>query len=283
MIPVRVFQQFTELDLISGGRAEIMAGRGSFVESFPLFGYDLDDYDDLYAEKLELLLALRSVMQPVNWSGRLRAPLREHDRLPPPAPGPAAGVGRGRRLARFGHPRRLARPAADARDHRRPARTVRARWSSSTGAPPSDAGPRRRALAAAGDQHPRVRRRDLAGRRQGLRRPVSGDDEQESVASAAGPRRAAAEYDALRSPRGAVAAGSPERVAEKILFEHGALRTTRRYVGQMSVGAVAHGDVMRSIELFGTEGRARSCATRSPAARRAASVDDVPAMAPVSA
>ena len=54
--PVRVFQEFAELDLLSGGRAEIMAGRGSFIESFPLFGYDLDDYDDLFAEKLELLL-----------------------------------------------------------------------------------------------------------------------------------------------------------------------------------------------------------------------------------
>src|SRR5579875_2550067 len=58
--PVRVFEQFAELDLISAGRAEIMAGRGSFVESFPLFGYDLDDYDELYAEKLELLLAIRA-------------------------------------------------------------------------------------------------------------------------------------------------------------------------------------------------------------------------------
>src|SRR5579872_6106218 len=58
--PVRVFQQFAELDLISGGRAEIMAGRGSFIESFPLFGYDLDDYDELFAEKLDLLLALRA-------------------------------------------------------------------------------------------------------------------------------------------------------------------------------------------------------------------------------
>src|SRR5206468_13011389 len=54
--PVRVFQQFAEIDLLSGGRAEIMAGRGSFIESFPLFGQDLDDYDDLYAEKLDLLL-----------------------------------------------------------------------------------------------------------------------------------------------------------------------------------------------------------------------------------
>src|SRR5438270_3197981 len=68
--PVRVFQQFAELDLLSGGRAEIMAGRGSFIESFPLFGYDLDDYDELYAEKLDLLLAIRD-QERVTWSGAL--------------------------------------------------------------------------------------------------------------------------------------------------------------------------------------------------------------------
>src|SRR3954451_24364836 len=70
--PVRVFQQFAEIDLISNGRAEIMAGRASFTESFPLFGKDLDDYDDLYLEKLELLLALRDG-NPVTWSGTFRA------------------------------------------------------------------------------------------------------------------------------------------------------------------------------------------------------------------
>src|SRR6202012_713448 len=72
--PVRVFQDFATLDLISGGRAEIMAGRGSFIESFPLFGLDLDDYDELYAEKLELLLALRAG-NPVTWSGKHRPAL----------------------------------------------------------------------------------------------------------------------------------------------------------------------------------------------------------------
>src|SRR4051812_15387791 len=72
--PVRVFQDFATLDLLSGGRAEIMAGRGSFIESFPLFGYDLDDYDELFADKLDLLLALRE-REHVTWSGRHRPAL----------------------------------------------------------------------------------------------------------------------------------------------------------------------------------------------------------------
>ena len=72
--PVRVFQDFATLDLLSGGRAEIMAGRGSFTESFPLFGYDLDDYDELFDEKLKLLLALREDER-ITWSGRHRSPL----------------------------------------------------------------------------------------------------------------------------------------------------------------------------------------------------------------
>src|ERR1700716_3635037 len=73
--PVRVFQDFPHVDLLSGGRAEIMAGRGSFIESFPLFGYDLDDYDELFAEKLELLIAIRD-NERITWEGRLRAPLK---------------------------------------------------------------------------------------------------------------------------------------------------------------------------------------------------------------
>src|SRR5579859_7568457 len=72
--PVRVFQAFATLDLLSGGRAEIMAGRGSFIESFPLFGYDLNDYDALFAEKLDLLLALRETER-ITWTGAHRPPL----------------------------------------------------------------------------------------------------------------------------------------------------------------------------------------------------------------
>src|SRR5664279_5714064 len=72
--PVRVFQDFATVDLLSGGRAEIMAGRGSFIESFPLFGYDLKDYDSLFADKLDLLLKIRAG-EKVTWSGKHRAPL----------------------------------------------------------------------------------------------------------------------------------------------------------------------------------------------------------------
>ena len=81
--PVRVFQEFATLDLLSGGRAEIMAGRGSFIESFPLFGYDLADYDELFAEKLELLLKLRE-SERVTWSGKHRAPLEDAGVYPRP-------------------------------------------------------------------------------------------------------------------------------------------------------------------------------------------------------
>ena len=81
--PVRVFQDFATLDLLSNGRAEIMAGRGSFIESFPLFGYDLKDYDNLFSEKLDLLLSLRA-SERVTWSGVHRPPLRDFGVYPRP-------------------------------------------------------------------------------------------------------------------------------------------------------------------------------------------------------
>src|SRR5437660_2527076 len=102
--PVRVFQQFAELDLLSRGRAEIMAGRGSFIESFPLFGYDLDDYDELFAEKLDLLLEIRDAEQ-VTWSGRLRPPLRDAGIYPRPLQEPLPVW-----VAVGGTPRSVARP-----------------------------------------------------------------------------------------------------------------------------------------------------------------------------
>jgi probable LLM family oxidoreductase len=93
--PVRVFQQFATIDLISNGRAEIIVGRGSFIESYPLFGFDLDHYDELFAEKLDLLLALRDQTH-VTWQGQHRAPLTGQGVYPRPARNPLTvrlGVG----------------------------------------------------------------------------------------------------------------------------------------------------------------------------------------------
>ena len=249
--PVRVFQQFAELDLISGGRAEIMAGRGSFIESFPLFGYDLDDYDELYAEKLDLLLAIRE-SERVTWSGRLprgRPALHEAGIYPRPVQNPLpvwvavggtpqsvvrAGVlGLPLTLAIIGgQPERFAplvalfRRAAIQAGHDAAvlplAINTHAFVAETSQAADS-------AFAA-----PYLAMMNKIGRERGW--PPSGREE----------------YAALRSPRGAVAAGSPEEVAEKILFEH-ELFGNSRYIAQMSVGAVAHHDVLRSIELFGTE------------------------------
>ncbi len=246
--PVRVFQQFAELDLISGGRAEIMAGRGSFTESFPLFGYDLDDYDALFAEKLELLLKIRESVR-VTWSGDHRAPLNDAGVWPRPVQDPlpvwVAVGGTPQSVVRAGA---LGLPLTLAIIGGQPERFVPLvelyrRAFEAAGHDPSQATVAINTHAFVGDTETAansafatryLQMMNRIGRERGW--PPSGRPE----------------YDALRSPRGALAVGSPEQVTEKILFEH-ELFGHQRYVGQMSVGAVAHKDVMRSIELFGTE------------------------------
>jgi probable LLM family oxidoreductase len=246
--PVRVFQAFAEVDLLSGGRAEIMAGRGSFIESFPLFGYDLEDYDELFAEKLDLLLKIRDG-NPVSWSGRLRAPLEHAGVWPRPVQDPlpvwvavggspesvvrAGTLGLPLTVAIIGgQPERfvplveLYREAARRAGHDPEQTRVAINTHAFVGATSAE--------ADAAFATPYLAMMNRIGRERGW--PPSGK----------------AEYEALRSPRGAVAAGSPEEVAEKILFEH-ELFGHQRYVGQMSVGAVEHRDVLRSMELFGTE------------------------------
>jgi len=246
--PVRVFEEFAELDLISGGRAEIMAGRGSFIESFPLFGYDLEDYDDLFAEKLELLLAIREG-NPVNWSGAHRAPLREAHAYPRPMQEPLpvwVAVGGSPdsvvRAARLGLPLALAiiggRPA-----HFKPLIELYDRTWVASGHDPAQRRlainthgfvGRTRAEANSRFAAPYLAMMNRIGRERGW--PPSGKPE----------------YDALTSANGAVALGAPAEVAAKILMEHEMFGNTR-YLVQMSVGAVAHRDVLRSMELFGTE------------------------------
>ena len=245
--PVRVFQDFAQVDLLSGGRAEIIAGRGSFTESFPLFGQDLDDYDELYAEKLDLLLRLRESTH-VTWSGRHRPALHDSGVWPRPVQDPlpvwvavggspqsvvrAGTLGLPLTLAIIGgEPARFAplvelyREAARRAGHD-PATLAVAINSHAFVGETSQA-------ADAAFAAPYLAMMNRIGRERGW--PPSGR----------------AQYDALRSPRGAVAAGDPEQVAAKILYEH-ELFGHQRYVGQMSVGAVAHADVLRSMELFGT-------------------------------
>src|SRR3954451_7591241 len=240
--PVRVFQSFATLDLLSGGRAEIMAGRGSFIESFPLFGYDLDDYDELFAEKLDLLLRLREDVH-VTWSGRDRAPLDGAGVYPRPVQDPlpvwVAVGGSPQSVIRAGV---LGLPLTIAIIGGQPERFVplvelyrEASREAGHGELPlainthAFVGEDERAFRA-----PYLAMMNRIGRERGW--PPSGERE----------------YAALRSPRGALAAGSREEVAEKLLFEH-ELFGHQRYLAQMSVGAVDHADVLRSMELFGTK------------------------------
>jgi probable LLM family oxidoreductase len=246
--PVRVFQQFAELDLLSGGRAEIMAGRGSFTESFPLFGYDLDDYDELYAEKLELLLQIRDQTR-VSWSGRHRPPLNDVGVWPRPVQDPlpiwVAVGGTPESVVRAGM---LGLPLTVAIIGGQPQRFVPLVDLYREAARRSDHDPKRMAVAInthafvaetsaradAAFAAPYLAMMNRIGRERGW--PPSGRDA----------------YETLRSPRGALAVGSPEQVAEKLLYEH-ELFGHQRYIAQMSVGAVAHRDVLSSMELFGTE------------------------------
>ena len=116
--PVRVFQEFATLDLLSKGRAEMVVGRGSFIEAFPLFGLELEDYDSLFAEKLELLLKIRDNTY-VHWSGKHRAPLTGQGVYPRPLQNPLpVWLGVGGTPGSF-RSRRHPRVAADGRDYRR--------------------------------------------------------------------------------------------------------------------------------------------------------------------
>ncbi len=260
--PVRVFQDFATLDLLSGGRAEIMAGRGSFIESFPLFGYDLGDYDELFVEKLELLLELRE-SERVTWSGRHRASLDDAGVYPRPVQDPlpvwiavggtpqsvvrAALLGLPLAIAiiggqpeRFAPLARLYREAASQAGHD-PARLPISINSHTYVAETS--------RQASDEYFPTyAAMMNRIGRERGWA-PMS-----------------RAQFEAGRSPRGALVVGSPEEVAEKILFEH-ELFDHQRFMAQISVGTLAHDKVMRAIELFGTE---VAPAVRKELARRSA-------------
>ena len=244
--PIRVFQQFATLDLLSGGRAEIMAGRGSFTESFPLFGYDLQDYDSLFAEKLEMLLAIRA-SERLTWSGRHRPPIDDRGVYPRPIQDPlpvwVAVGGTPQSVVRAGT---LGLPLALAIIGGQPARF----------APFAEL--HRRATAAAG--HGRL--------------PFSINvhgflaDDSQAASDAAWPAtkllmdRIGKErgfapvtreaYEAGHELEGHTFTGSPQQVIEKILYLHGIFGHDR-FLLQFIVGSLDHAQVMHAIELLGTE------------------------------
>jgi probable LLM family oxidoreductase len=245
--PVRVFQNFATVDLLSGGRAEIMAGRGSFIESFPLFGYDLQDYDDLFAEKLDLLLELRE-SERVTWSGRLRAPIHGRGVYPRPAQEKLPVW-----IAVGGTPQSAVR-------------------AGTLGLPLAIAiiGGEPRRFAPLVDLYREAGRRaghDPATLKVGINTHAYVADTSQQAADEFFPSYAEAmtrigrergwppttraQFDASCGPRGALAVGSPQQVIEKILFQHEVFGHDR-YLAQLSVGTMPHRQMMRAIELLGT-------------------------------
>jgi probable LLM family oxidoreductase len=246
--PVRVFQQFAMVDLLSGGRAEIMAGRGSFIESFPLFGYDLRDYDELFAEKLELLLKIRE-QERVTWSGKHRAPLDDQPVLPRPVqdriPVWIAVGGTPQSIVRAGtlglplalaiiggSPERFAPLVELYRDAGRRA-----------GHDPST-------LAVGINSHTFVA--DTAQAAADTFFPSYAETMTRIGRERGWPPTTRAQFDAQRGPRGALLVGSPQEVIDKVLFEH-EIFGHQRFLAQVTVGPMPHKVVMRAIELLGTE------------------------------
>jgi probable LLM family oxidoreductase len=258
--PVRVFQDFATIDLLSGGRAEIMAGRGSFIESFPLFGYDLDDYDALFDEKLRMLLAVRDAERQA-WTGEHTQSVDGRGVYPRPvqeplpvwvavggAPESAARAGVlglpmalaiiGGMPERFTPFAEIHREAARRAGHEPPALSINSHgyiaetWEQAI----EESFPHAAAMMNA------------IGRERGW------------------PPMARADYEAASRLRGANFVGSPEQVVEKILYQH-ELFDHERFLVQFAVGSLPHDRMLRSIELLGTE---VAPAVRAELARRRA-------------
>jgi probable LLM family oxidoreductase len=246
--PVRVFQQFATIDLISRGRAEIMAGRGSFIESFPLFGYDLADYDELFAEKLDLLLTLRE-HERVTWRGKHRPSIEDRAVYPRPQQNPLPVW-----IAVGGTPHSVIRAGAlglpmalaiigGAPERFRPLVELYREAAARAGHDPDR-------LAVSINSHGFI-----------------ADDARQAAEDAFGPFAEVmnrigrergwgpytrAQFDAECTLRGALFVGSPQEVVEKILFQYELFRH-QRFLIQLTVGPMPHAKVMRAIELLGTE------------------------------
>ncbi len=246
--PVRVFQQFATLDLLSHGRAEILAGRGSFTESFPLFGYDLKDYDELFEEKLLLLLQIRE-HERVTWSGSFRAPLEDQGIYPRPVqdllPVWIGVGGTPKSVARAGY---LGLPLTIAILSGQPESFVPhvdlyRRAAEQGGHDPST-------LPIAINTHGYVA---ATSKQAGDELYPAYAPMMQRIGRERGwPPLTREAFDAQRAGTGALGVGSPEQLVEKILHQHELFGNTR-YMAQFSLGGMPHELVLKATEIFGTQ------------------------------
>jgi probable LLM family oxidoreductase len=246
--PVRVFQQFATLDLISQGRAEIVAGRGSFIESFPLFGLALEDYDSLFAEKLELLLKIRESKQ-VYWSGKHRAPLTGQSIYPRPLQDPLPiWLGVGGTPASFARAGTLGLPLMVAiiggEPHRfRPYIELYREAGRRAGHKPEQLKVGLHCIGFVGDTAQQAADDFFPGYAHTFT---------EIGKERGWPPTTRAQFDALRGPTGALLIGDAPTVTEKILYINEALGGIARITFQMGVSTLPHAKMMRAIEILGT-------------------------------
>ena len=246
--PVRIFQEFATVDLLSGGRAEMVVGRGSFTDAFPLFGFDLDDYDELFAEKLELLLAIRE-QEHVTWSGRHRPALTGQGVYPRPVQNPLPiwlGVGGTPnsfvRAGTLGLPLMVAIIGGETRRFR----------------PLVDL--YRKAGLAAGHPSERLKVGVHSLGYVAATTEEAADDFFPGYARAftdvgkerGWPAVTRAGFDAQRGKFGALLIGSAEEVVEKMIRRSQALGGVSRFTFQMNAASLPHAKLMRAIELLGT-------------------------------
>jgi probable LLM family oxidoreductase len=246
--PVRVFQEFATLDLISNGRAEIVAGRGSFVESFPLFGLRVEDYDSLFSEKLDLLLKIRENTN-VHWAGKHRAPLTGQAVYPRPLQNPLPiWVGVGGTPASFARAGMLGLPLMVA----------------IIGGEPKRFRPLIDLYREKGREAGHAADQLVVGLHSvgflGDTTQQAADDFYPGYAytfteigkERGWPPTTRAQFDAVRGPTGALLIGDAQAVAEKILYVNETLGGISRVTFQMGVSVLAHQKMLRAIEILGT-------------------------------
>jgi probable LLM family oxidoreductase len=247
--PVRVFQSYATLDLISQGRAEMVVGRGSFVESFPLFGFELEDYNDLFTEKLGLLLQIRD-NETVTWSGKFRAPLHNQSVYPRPLQNPLPiwlGVGGTPesfvRAGRLGLPLMVAIIGGET--HRfRPLVDLYREAGEKAGHSPETLKVGLHSLGYVAESKEKAVEEFFPGYAETFTK----------IGRERGwPPVTRPHFDAQNGPRGALLVGDAEEVAEKILRHSEALGGIDRFTFQMDNAGLSHEQLLKAIELIGTK------------------------------